>query len=166
MVGAVADVMAARGQVTLGLKALLPLDTGGSDRTELDLAIIDDGHVTAIAEAKLTESGFTSKHEEVVRSYSAFPEVFDAQMLERDSSGRVMDYQLVRNVLAAHHLKAPFFLIYDERRPDLRARFDQLRRAIVSEELRSRCTPITWQNLASQSPRALAGFLDDKYGVE
>lgn len=75
------------------------------------------------------------------------------------------NYQLIRNVLAAHAEGASFCVIYDERRPDLREAWFQVMAAVRSADLRVRLKALTWQELAALVPDALQEFLDVKYGI-
>ena len=90
----------------------MPRRDSGRD-TEVDLKVED-----LLIEAKLTETGFTDKRIEVVERYCDFQAVFEPSTLPM-LDGQYRHYQLLRNVLAAHHLGFRFRLICDERRDDL-----------------------------------------------
>ena len=96
-----------------GVKAKLPKTQNRQDTTELDMKI-----GPYIFEAKLTESDFVSKPIELVREYVDFDSVFDGSVLPTARSS-FEGYQLIRNVLAAFHLKVSLIVLLDHRRPDL-----------------------------------------------
>lgn len=116
-----------------------------------------------LVEAKLTEAGFTSVPVAKMECYQRFLETFDAPSLRVGSAYR--HYQLIRNVLAADQSKRRFTLLIDERRPDLRAAWDEVSTAIRDPRLRKRCRPMTWQQVAAACPSDLQKFLDEKYGI-
>jgi hypothetical protein len=74
-------------------------------------------------------------------------------------------YQLIRNVLAAHALRAGFCVVHDARRPDLREAWFEVMAAVKQAELRVRLKVLTWQELAALVPEELQEFLDLKYGI-
>ena len=76
-----------------------------------------------------------------------------------------VNYQLIRNVLAAYAVGANFCVIHDERRPDLRESWFQLMTAVKSAEMRVRCKALTWQELVPYLPGQLGDFLEVKYGI-
>jgi hypothetical protein len=142
-----------------GVKAKLPKTQNRQDATELDMRI--GPH---IFEAKLTESDFVSKPVELVREYVDFSAVFDDSALPVDGTN-FEGYQLIRNVLAAFHLKASLTVLLDQRRPDLLQEWWAVHAAIKSTDLRLRCGFRTWQQVAASSPAPLAAFLSAKYGI-
>lgn len=75
------------------------------------------------------------------------------------------NYQLIRNVLAAHATQCSFCVIHDARRPDLREEWFQVMAAVKSAALRTRLKVLTWQELAAFLPDELQVFLDHKYGI-
>ena len=142
-----------------GFKAKLPKTQNRQDATELDMRI--GPH---IFEAKLTESDFTTTQVELAREYVDFAAVFDDSALPLTGSN-FQGYQLIRNVLAAFHLKASMIVLLDQRRPDLLQEWWAVHAAIKSTELRLRCGFRTWQQVAAASPAPLAAFLSAKYGI-
>jgi len=75
-------------------------------------------------------------------------------------------YQLIRNVLATHAKDVGSCVLIDERRPDLRALWQEVVGCIRIPELRNRCSLRTWQQLASAAPDDLRRYLQQKYGIE
>jgi hypothetical protein len=142
-----------------GFRAGIPRDGSRVDRTEIDLKL-----GTLLAESKLTETDFQTQRPELVESYRDFGEVFDGESLPR-SNGRYVSYQLVRNVLAAHHLGLSFCVLLDARRPDLIEAWFTIMRCVRIADLRTRCKVLTWQELADVLPEELQLFLDRKYGI-
>jgi hypothetical protein len=142
-----------------GVKARLPKTQNREDATELDMKI-----GSYIFEAKLTESDFVSEPIELPREYVDFVSVFDESAL-RVVGSKVEGYQLIRNVLAAFHLKASLIVLLDQRRPDLLQEWWSVHAAIKDAPLRLRCGFRTWQQVAAASPPSLAAFLLGKYGI-
>lgn len=135
----------------------------GEDRrrpTELDMTL---GSAVAV-EAKLTERDFTTKPVEAVARYENLGVVFDMSAL-RTANGAVENYQLIRNVLAAHERQRHFVVLHDERRGDLRAGWEVVMQAIRIPGLRARCRALTWQQIAQALPDELQQFLAEKYGI-
>lgn len=128
--------------------------------TELDMTFGDAVSV----EAKLTEPHFTRKPTGIVERYEDLKNVFDVNAL-RAADGSMENYQLIRNVLAAHALQRRFVLLHDERRRDLRAAWEAVMRAIRTPGLRARCCALTWQQIAQALPDELQQFLAEKYGI-
>ena len=95
------------------------------------------------------------------------PEAIEAIDPLIPASGEVgyANYQLIRNVLAAHAAGASFCVIHDQRRPDLREQWFQVMAAVRSASLRVRLKVITWQELAALLPGELQAFLAAKYGI-
>jgi hypothetical protein len=142
-----------------GVRAKLPKAQNRQDATELDMKI--GSH---IFEAKLTESDFVSEPIELPREYVDFVSVFDESAL-RVVGSRVKGFQLIRNVLAAFHLKASLIVLLDQRRPDLLQEWWSIHAAIKCAPLRLRCGFRTWQQVAAASPPPLAAFLSGQYGI-
>ena len=127
-----------------------------SRSTEIDMRIGD-----VIFEAKLTEQDFTSKELSIVRTYHKVDDIIDLKLLlNRD---RVSNYQLIRNVLAAHRHDYRFFLLLDERRIDLIRKFFDVKLAIKNVNLQNRCEFITWQELTSCLGKYLKQYITEKY---
>jgi hypothetical protein len=142
-----------------GFRAGIPRDGRRVDRTEIDMKL-----GTLLAESKLTETDFQIQRPELVESYLALNEVFDRESLPR-VNGHYVSYQLIRNVLAAHHLGISFCVLLDARRPDLVEAWFAVMRCVRIADLRTRCKVLTWQELAEVLPPELRRFLDQKYGI-
>lgn len=142
-----------------GVKARVPLASGRSDRTEVDMRL---GHL--LVEAKLTEADFQRKDLAVLKTYRDFERVFDCEALPR-TGNYCLGYQLLRNVLAVHANACAFCVMLDARRPDLREQWYSLMRCVTDHNLRVRCQMLTWQELAFALPQTLQSFLDEKYGI-
>ena len=142
-----------------GVRPDTPLISGRADRTEIDMAL---GHL--FVEAKLTEADFQSARPDLVRRYKNLDTVFDVDELPW-AGGGFSSYQLIRGVLASHHHRSSFLVIYDGRRVDLAEACYQVWRAVRTSELRSRLATLTWQELSSALPRALQRYLASKYGI-
>ena len=133
-----------------GFHARVPLAGGAVDRTEVDMRLGD-----LLLEAKLTESDFQSKPLGYLEDYRDFARVFDSDALPR-SGERILGYQLIRNVLAAHALGCDFCVLLDERRPDLLEAWYAVMRCVRMGELRPRCKVLTWQELSATLPAGRA----------
>ena len=142
-----------------GFRARIPRHKGHVDRTEIDMKL-----GTLLVESKLTETDFQIQRPAVVESYCDFGEVFDHELLPRLDS-QYISYQLIRNVLAAHHLGLSFCVLLDERRPDLIEAWFRVMRCVRIPDLRTQCKVLTWQELAEALPKKLQSFLDQKYGI-
>jgi hypothetical protein len=142
-----------------GWRARVPLKKGTADRTEVDMKL---GNM--LFEAKLTESDFQSCNPAVLRGYRDFEEVFESSDLPEEG-GKLVSYQLIRNVLAAHATDCGFCVLLDARRPDLMESWYAILRCVRPFELRVRCKVLTWQELSSILPEQLGEFLDLKYGI-
>jgi hypothetical protein len=142
-----------------GFKARVPLRSGRTDRTEVDMRL---GGL--LVESKLTESDFQIRSPEVVESYRDLEEVFDCGALPR-MKGQYVSYQLIRNVLAAHILKLAFCVVLDARRPDLIEAWYAIMKCVRITDLGTRCKVLTWQELSELVPQDLQQFLDLKYGI-
>ncbi len=79
--------------------------------------------------------------------------------------GTYRSYQLIRNVLAAHHTGSSFCVLCDARRPDLISAWYDVMRCVKPLDLRLRCKVLTWQELSEALPHQLQEFLRDKYGI-
>jgi hypothetical protein len=141
-----------------GFRAGIPRD-GRVDRTEIDMKL-----GTLLVEAKLTETDFQMQRPAIVESYRDLNTVFDRESLPR-VNGHYISYQLIRNVLAAHHLSLSFCVLLDARRPDLIEAWFAIMRCIRVASLRTRCMLLTWHELAEIVPHQLQSFLDHKYGI-
>ena len=142
-----------------GYRARVPLKSGLLDRTEVDMKL-----GPLLVEAKLTESGFQSRALAGVNAYRDFGKVFDRSLLPRTKKS-YEGYQLIRNVLAAQATGSRFCLMHDARRPDLREAWYSVLSAVKPAALRTRCTVLTWQELAAALPTTLQEFLGEKYGI-
>jgi hypothetical protein len=129
------------------------------DDTEIDMKL-DNIYI----EAKLTESDFTKKEKSIVESYDNFGEVFERDYLEHYSN-KYLNYQLIRNILAAYQDKYNFILLCDARRPDLIREFYLTVRCIKDVSLRSRCNIVLWQEVCKCVGGDLKPFLIEKYGL-
>lgn len=149
-----------------GFKAKLPLTSGGFEprSTEIDLCL-QSSEGTVLAECKLTESDFTACPRGYVERYAALADTFDVSHLPQ-KNGQFLHYQLIRNVLAIRYHAANFFLICDERRPDLQKSFVEVLSAITDQQLRLRCSVISWQKLAANLPDYMQFFISMKYGIQ
>jgi hypothetical protein len=142
-----------------GFKARVPLRSGRTDRTEVDMKLD-----ALLVESKLTESDFQSSDAVVVESYRDLDEVFDRGTLPR-VNGQYISYQLIRNVLAAHALKLSFCVLLDARRPDLLEAWYAIMKCVAIPDLRTRCKVLTWQELSEVVSLDLQQYLDLKYGI-
>jgi hypothetical protein len=142
-----------------GFRPAIPLKSGKTDRTEIDMKIGD-----LLVEAKLTETDFQTAPARMVERYRDLAEVFDPEHLMR-SGKLVFGYQLIRGVLAAHSTGGSFCVLCDARRPDLIEQWYSVMRAVRSCVLRCRLQLLTWQELTAVLPKALQKFLAAKYGV-
>ena len=142
-----------------GFRAHIPRHGGRVDRTEIDMKL-----GTLLAESKLTETDFPMQRSVLVESYRDFTDVFDDERLPK-LNGRHVSYQLIRNVLAAHHLGLSFCVLLDARRPDLLEAWFAVMRCVKIADLRTRCKVLTWQELSELLPEQLQCFLDQKYGI-
>jgi hypothetical protein len=159
--GAVSDLLGVEsGSLPeFGFRARIPLMNGNSDRTEVDMR-----WGSLLVEAKLTETDFQSAKEDLLGNYRDVAEVFESRRLPH-SGGRFLCYQLLRNVMAAHHSSGSFCVLLDARRPDLLEGWFAVMSCVRSLDLRLRCKVLTWQELAAALPRKLRGFLEEKYGI-
>ena len=142
-----------------GFKPRIPLFNQTVERTEVDMKIGD-----VLFEAKLTEGNFQIQRAAIVEQYCDLKEIFEWRNLPR-KDGDYISYQLLRNVLAAHALNHKFCLLLDARRPDLLEQWFEVVRCIRFSDLQTRCSVLTWQELAQVLPLKLRGFLELKYGI-
>jgi hypothetical protein len=142
-----------------GFRPKVPLASGNVDRTEVDMRL-----GSLMVEAKLTETDFQVASDSLVESYRDVAEVFRTDLLPK-SGEKFLSYQLIRNVLAAHHNQTSFCVLSDARRPDLVEAWFAVMSCVRSVDLRLRCKVLTWQELAAVVPRKLQTFLEEKYGI-
>jgi hypothetical protein len=142
-----------------GFRPGIPLRSGKTDRTEIDMKLGD-----LMVEAKLTETDFQTAPARMIERYRDLDEVFDYGELAM-SGDIVFGYQLIRGVLAAHAMGGSFCVLCDARRPDLIENWYAVMRAVRSCVLRCRLQLLTWQELAAVLPRSLQKFLVAKYGI-
>jgi hypothetical protein len=142
-----------------GFRARIPRHGQRVDRTEIDMKL-----GTLLAESKLTEKDFQIQRAAIVETHRDLNEVFDCALLPKLNS-QYVSYQLIRNVLAAHHLGLSFCVLLDARRPDLIEAWFAIMRCVKIADLRTRCKVLTWQELAEVLPEELQDFLDRKYGI-
>ncbi len=142
-----------------GYRARVPLQGGRFDRTEVDMRL-----GSLLVEAKLTEADFQRREKTAVERYPDFSEVFDCGRLPQSAS-EYFNYQLIRNVLAAHALGCSFCLMCDSRRPDLIGLWFEVLQCVRPVALRLRCKLLTWQELAATLPPKLQKFLLQKYAI-
>ena len=142
-----------------GFRPAIPLRSGRTDRTEIDMKLGD-----LMVEAKLTETNFQTAPARMIERYRDLDEVFDREEL-RISRNAVPGYQLIRGVLAAYATGGSFCVLCHARRPDLIENWDSVMRAVKSCVLRCRLQLLTWQELTAVLPRSLQNFLAAKYGI-
>jgi hypothetical protein len=142
-----------------GFRPEIPLRSGRTDRTEIDMKLGD-----LLVEAKLTETDFQTAPARMIARYRDLEEVFDSGELMM-SGGVVPGYQLIRGVLAAYATGGSFCVFCDARRPDLVENWYSVMRAVRSCVLRCRLQLLTWQELAAVLPNSLQKFLRAKYGI-
>jgi hypothetical protein len=143
-----------------GVRADLPMHNDEVDRTEVDMVLGD-----LIVEAKLTEGGFGTAARSRVQRYIDFAEIFDRTDLPW-AEDKLLGYQLVRGVMAAHRSGGRFLLLCDARRPDLEEMWFRVIRAVTGSALRSRLQLLHWQELAAATSLPMRAFLAEKYGIE
>jgi hypothetical protein len=142
-----------------GFRPEIPLRSGKTDRTEIDMKLGD-----LMVEAKLTETNFQTAPTRMIKGYRDLREVFDLGELMM-SGDVVPGYQLIRGVLAAYATGGSFCVFCDARRPDLIENWYSVMRAVRSCVLRCRLQLLTWQELAALLPNSLQKFLAAKYGI-
>jgi len=142
-----------------GIPGRVPLSNGDTDTTEIDMRLDN-----IFVEAKLTEADFTAKAKPHAERYRDFEKAFEVSVLPQNEE-EYLNYQLIRNVLAALAHNAEFFLICDARRPDLLRSWWNVMQCIKAAELRFRCQFVLWQEIALTGPDELRKFLEEKYGI-
>jgi len=146
------------GEPEFGFLAKVKKNTGQDDATEIDMKL--DG---ILIEAKLTEKDFTKKEKRIVESYDNFKEVFNEELLPQ-SREDYLNYQLIRNILAAYQCNLSFLLVCDARRPDLTRELYLTVRCVRDYHLRVKCNIVFWQEIAQSVGKELRDFLIEKYG--
>src|SRR5207245_1496443 len=107
-------------------KPAIPLRSGRTDRTEIDMRLGD-----LMVEAKLTETDFQTAPSRMIERYRDLDEVFDREDLMM-SGDAIRGYQLIRGVLAAYATGGSFCILCDARRPDLIENWYAVMRAVRS----------------------------------
>lgn len=143
-----------------GIPARVPLRSGRSDRTEVDMRLGD-----LLIEAKLTEGNFQKAKKSALALYRDFAEVFEIGDLPQTET-HYLSYQLLRNVLAAHATGRRFCVLLDARRPDLIEAWFAVMKCVKDACLRTNLRVLTWQELAHALPSSLQNFLSAKYGID
>jgi len=146
------------GEPEFGFLAKVRKNNDQVDATEIDMKLD-----SILMEAKLTEKGFTRKRKRIVKSYDNFKEVFNEELLPQ-SSEDYLNYQIIRNILAAYERNLSFLLLCDARRPDLVKEFYLTARCVKYDWLRVRCNIVFWQEIAQNVGEELRDFLVEKYG--
>ncbi len=150
----------ARGLIPqFGFRPGIPLGSGKTDRTEIDMKIGD-----LMVEAKLTETDFQTAPASMIQRYRDLEEVFDVGELVT-SGGMARSYQLIRGVLAAYAMGGSFCVLCDARRPDLIETWYSVMRSVTRCDLRCRLQLLTWQEVTALLPKSLQRFLAEKYGI-
>ena len=142
-----------------GVRVAAPLVNGHRDRTEVDMRFGD-----VLVEAKLTEADFQSCRAALLERYAGLDDLFDTRKLARADEGYA-NYQLIRNVLAAHVNGDRFCLIADARRPDLREAWFAVMQCVRDYEVKLRCQMLTWQEICAVLPQDFRTWLGAKYGI-
>jgi hypothetical protein len=142
-----------------GLNPGIPLKGGRKDSTEIDLSF---GNI--FVEAKLTETDFTKKALNIVENYQALEEVFHFEKLPKKNE-KILNYQIIRNILAAFHSDKRHILLCDDRRGDLVRSYYNVVKCIKDVDIRQRCHIIFWQDILKKVGRNLKEFLSEKYGI-
>jgi hypothetical protein len=142
-----------------GYKPGIPLKNGKRDRTEIDLVLAD-----IFVEAKLTESDFKVKDFETVANYHGFEDVFHPEKLPKTDKS-FLNYQIIRNLLAAYHFEKRHILICDGRRGDLIKSYYDVVKCVRSVGIRKRCDVIFWQDIWERVGKDIKEFLSEKYGI-
>ena len=133
-----------------------PVFENETTKTEIDMKIGN-----SIFEAKLTESNFTKKSQNIVLNYPNVKQVIDLTVLYKGED--VLYYQLIRNLLTAYKYKGDFKLIVDESRSDLIRAFKKVKDAIKTEELKNRFNFLTWQEITEKLGDDLKKYIAKKY---
>jgi len=146
------------GEPEFGFLAKVKKNSGQDDATEIDMKL--DG---ILMEAKLTEKDFTKKEKRIVESYDNFKKVFSEELLPQ-SSEDYLNYQVIRNILAAYERNLSFLLLCDARRPDLVKEFYVTARCVRDDRLRVKCNIVFWQEITQSVGKELRDFLVERYG--
>lgn len=133
-----------------------PVFENETRKTEIDMKIGN-----SIFEAKLTESNFTKKSQNIVLNYPNVEQVIDLTALYKGED--VLYYQLIRNLLTAYKYKGDFKLIVDESRSDLIRAFKKVKEAIKTKELKNRFNFLTWQEITEKLEGDLNIYITKKY---
>jgi hypothetical protein len=148
-------------RLQFGSKPRIPLIADHVERTEIDLRIGD-----LLIEAKLTETEFQRAPRTRVERYRDFASVFEIDALPQTEVS-YLHYQLIRGVLAVFAEQGTrYCVICDARRPDLMDAWFTVARAVKVASLRSRLQLVTWQEIAATLPKAMRGWLAEKYGID
>jgi hypothetical protein len=101
-----------------------------------------------------------------VERYRDFASVFEIDALPQTEVS-YLHYQLIRGVLAVFAEQGTrYCVICDARRPDLMDAWFTVARAVKVASLRSRLQLVTWQEIAATLPKAMRGWLAEKYGID
>jgi hypothetical protein len=146
-------------ELTFGFKPAIPLRSGASDHSEIDLKL-----GSLLVEAKLTEGDFQTARCDLVQRYRDLDEVFDVERLPMRGE-KFRSCQLIRGALAAHAHETGFCVLCDQRRLDLVENCFEVFSAVRSADLRCRLSVVTWQELARALPGKLRTYLGEKYGI-
>lgn len=146
--------------IAFGLKPRIPLLSGRTDTTEVDMRL-----GSLLVEAKLTESDFQIADKKLIDRYRDVGEVFDCASLPVNAQGRFPGYQLIRGTLAAHATGLGFAVLCDVRRPDLIETWFRIQSAVRPLALRVRLKLFTWQEVAATLDPEHQGFLAERYGI-
>lgn len=142
-----------------GFKALVQKQGTNGDKTEIDMEI---GNY--FVEAKLTESGFTSKEITEVKKYKKLNQHFHVNCLPTQNDC-YHNYQIIRNLLAAIQHKKRHMLLCDERRPDLVRSYMETVCCLRDQDVRKKCRVVFWQELQRACGKDLGQFLKTRYGI-
>ncbi len=129
----------------------------GPDSTEVDMKLDD-----LLVEAKLTEANRPEPHD--IDKYVTYRDVFASNALD-DLPNTYIGFQLIRNVLAARATGCRFVVLHDASRTDLDAVWRVVHAAMRPQDLASRCSSLTWQQVAASAPEEVRKFLAAKYGI-
>lgn len=133
-----------------------PVFENETRKTEIDMKIGN-----SIFEAKLTESNFTKKSQNIVLNYPNVEQVIDLTALYKGED--ILYYQLIRNLLTAYKYNGNFNLIVDESRGDLIGAFKKVKEAIRTKELKNRFNFLTWQEITDTLENDLKQYITKKY---
>jgi len=133
--------------------------TGTQDNTEIDMKMGD-----ILIEAKLTEPDFQEISITEMLKYDDFMIVFDTNHLIQNNR-KYLNYQIIRNILAAYQWNFRYYLICDIRRPDLIRNYLNTLICVKNISIRKRCNLVTWQEIAIFCGKEIRNFLYEKYGI-